>query len=146
MSESKTPSELALEFIANPDDHAQVKVLLCALGWTQLAGMIDEAVTVSREMLRLETELAVKTVALEAADLRIAELQDEKDNLPRANDLIAKLAVRIAELERQLAGAQKAMLERRAKVCELEGAQGNSDKHYACHDCADAIRALPIEE
>lgn len=36
----------------------------------------------------------------------------------------------------------RAGVEAAAKVCEQLGAQGNPTIHFACHDCADAIRTL----
>ena len=44
---------LAREFVADPDKRAQVKVQLASNGWGKLADMIDEAVLVSRELLRI---------------------------------------------------------------------------------------------
>ena len=43
----------AREFVADPDRRAQVKVQLHANGWPQLADLIDEAVVVSHELLRI---------------------------------------------------------------------------------------------
>ena len=43
----------AKEFVADPEKRAQVKVQLAANGWPQLSDLIDEAVIVSRELLRL---------------------------------------------------------------------------------------------
>lgn len=37
-------------------------------------------------------------------------------------------------------------VEAAAKVCEQQGAQSDSAYHYACHDCADSIRALAARE
>ena len=44
--------KLAKEFCADPDKRAQVKAQLAANGWPQLADMIDEAVLVSRALLK----------------------------------------------------------------------------------------------
>ncbi len=45
--------QLAREFLADPDKRAQVKVQLEINGWSALADMIDEAVVVSRALLRI---------------------------------------------------------------------------------------------
>lgn len=52
--------KLAREFVADPDTRAQVKVQLAASGYPGLVEMIDEAVIVSRELLRLDAELRGK--------------------------------------------------------------------------------------
>jgi hypothetical protein len=44
--------ELAKEFIADPDKRAQVKVQLAVSGYPMVADMIDEAISVSRALLR----------------------------------------------------------------------------------------------
>ena len=44
---------LAEEFVADPDERAQVKVHLCSVGLEQQAALIDEAVVMARELLRL---------------------------------------------------------------------------------------------
>ena len=49
--------KLAREFVADPDMRAQVKVQLSIAGYPKLADLIDEAVVVSRELLRLHAAL-----------------------------------------------------------------------------------------
>ena len=57
MTQQYQVSEVALkyakEFVADPDKRAQVRVELCMNGWWHLADLIDEAVVVSKELLRL---------------------------------------------------------------------------------------------
>lgn len=44
---------LAREFVSAPDDRAQVKVMLASKGMPLVADMIDEAVIMARELIRL---------------------------------------------------------------------------------------------
>lgn len=50
---SEEAVKLAREFVADPDKRAQLRVELCVSGLPKLADLIDEAVIVSRELLRL---------------------------------------------------------------------------------------------
>lgn len=53
---SEEAVRLAKEFVADPDKRAQVKVQLALDGYQKLADMIDEAVIVSKDLLRLYHE------------------------------------------------------------------------------------------
>jgi hypothetical protein len=97
----------AKEFASDPDKRAQVKVQLCANGWPQLADMIDEAVTVSREMLRITDELADALKAKEeAVSLELERCAKVCDKARSENKVTELMAENIIE-KAAMAGAVK---------------------------------------
>ena len=61
---SEEALRLAHEFLADPDDRAQVKVKLAVAGMPLMADMIDEALVMARELIRLSAteDLAQKAM------------------------------------------------------------------------------------
>lgn len=66
------------EFVADPDKRAQVKVSLVMNGQAELADMIDEAVSVSRELIRVSGDMAtILQTACDADEADPRELLSE---------------------------------------------------------------------